>query len=267
MGFFRCDIHGFCFNFLRFLYLYTYYKHKNEILYINDTINILSTNDHLLFDTFVLPSSVVYSAQYINTTSKDEIVKYLNTVSIYTLKAAAKDVFTIKTNIQEEINILKSSIPAIDIGIHIRKGDKITTNEADDLPIEIYIDAVQKAYIKLGKERVNIYLMTDTNSIIEEFRVKMDKNWSLYVIESVFPVDGHIQEVYNNYEYKVKAYLYKRLLAELDILINSSIVICTFTSNIGRYIYLKGENEVISVDQQISSENYMYGYNMGVLFI
>lgn len=265
---------GFGSNFLNFFmcYLFTV-KGKNKNLFLSDTTNNISNNFHLITDTFkTLPK--INLTIFNGITIQQNQLQYLRqwfekTMTFEDLKSEAKKIFQLNDKFLNNIKLLKNQMPIdFDLGVHIRSGDKITTNEMKEISLEKYIEAI-KIYeeTKTEKEKINIYIMTDNINVIkklqEKEKEKENSKWKLYFIESPIKYTnsmGHIQKEFNNSSESDKMKAYIHFLTELSILQECPMILCTFSSNIGRYLYLtqKDGGKIESLDDK--SFNLFGGY-------
>ena len=236
---------GFCSNFFKYFMCYLYSQRSNKIMYLNDTISTIDTF-HLILDIFKEPKNVKYTSYKtldIYDNNIKDLVHYLSTLTEEYLREQATEIFKLneKTEIIIKDRILQSGIPDIDIGIHIRSGDKITSGEMKELPLAHYISAIKNmAFNKTGA--INIYLMTDNISIIDKLREKSEPNWIFHAMEPPIPfTEGHDQRAFNSNMNKDKILALYHFLAEIYILQRCPNIICTYSSNIGRFLHLTRE--------------------------
>jgi len=234
---------GFGSNFFNFFMCYLYARSKNDILYLNDMKNNISDKYHLITDTFKdLPYIVftLYNGRTIQQQKPLELNKFYSSLNIDFLKSEAKRIFQFKPIIHTKISLFIKDLPPIDIGIHIRTGDKITTGEMKAISLQSYINAVKEYHFE--KDTINIYLMTDSIRVIKEFKELAEESWSIYsLVSPITNINGHLQKDFNSYPSSVKMDAFHHFLAEIKILQECPTIICTFSSNIGRFINLTGK--------------------------
>jgi hypothetical protein len=83
-----------------------------------------------------------------------------------TICKEAREVFQFKPALLEELQKRTAGLPPIDIGVHVRMGDKIMSGEMKAIPLQAYIDAIHEAKTSLGKETVAVYIMTDVPACV-----------------------------------------------------------------------------------------------------
>jgi hypothetical protein len=237
---------GFCSQFNNFFYSYLYTNSLGKKLVVCDNPSPLGVNVHFLKTTFQDISGV----EYIDLVNPTNILldkrlnltyNFLSNKTNTELRAAAKEFFKFKPAVLDEIK-KRNNIPPImqfDLGVHIRSGDMITTGVMKAIPLKAYIDAIQAFQKQSAKLKLNIFLMTDNYEMFEQLKAKGDKSWSFTTLPSAkFYAKGHIQGDFNLLPRKTKEDMYYNFLTELTIMKKIPSIICTFSSNVGRFLYL-----------------------------
>ena len=121
------------------------------------------------------------------------------------------------------------NIPDNYISIHIRRGDKIVTGEMEDINLNIYVDAIRKySYISN-----NIYIATDDVTVISYISKKLsDIDIKIYYNKEN-KLKGFDEKTYNLKSDSVRRDEVLNMLFDMDMMINSSFFIGTFSSNVG----------------------------------
>ena len=121
------------------------------------------------------------------------------------------------------------NIPDNYISIHIRRGDKIVTGEMEDISLNIYVDAIRKySYISN-----NIYIATDDVTVISYISKKLsDIDIKIYYNKEN-KLKGFDEKTYNLKSDFVRRDEVLNMLFDMDMMINSSFFIGTFSSNVG----------------------------------
>ena len=121
------------------------------------------------------------------------------------------------------------NIPDNYISIHIRRGDKIVTGEMEDINLNIYVDAIRKySYISN-----NIYIATDDVTVISYISKKLsDIDIKIYYNKEN-KLKGFDEKTYNLKSDSVRRDEVLNMLFDMDMMINSSLFIGTFSSNVG----------------------------------
>jgi hypothetical protein len=231
---------GYGTNYQKFFMCYLYAKYMKKKLYLCDTTSNISQSFHLILDTFQPMSNIVYTNKNGLTIFDDKIIdmnKFLLTLTDDILCSEARNIFQLNIQTQQKVDalLLEQQFPPFDIGIHVRMGDKITSGEMKEIGLDIYINSIKDAQKRLGKDKVNIYVMTDNSQIIKSIS---DPSWSVYSLPSPIPSTGHDQRKFNSMSTNDKMAAYYHFLAELHIMQHCGSIICTYSSNIGRFLYL-----------------------------
>ncbi len=243
---------GYGSNFFNFLFCYLYAQHKKQTLYLKDTRNNISTTYHLILDTFEKLPGIVFTTQDGFTVQQlfpKEMNEFYESLPDTQKKLEARRIFTLRKPIQEKIEELRKGLPLIDYGIHIRTGDKITTGEMKAISLDVYLEGAKTYQMASGKPTLQIYIMTDSKNALETFKEKADPSWCLYNLPSPIQTEsGHIQSVYNSFPPELKLQAFYHFLTEISILKDSSAILCTFSSNIGRLLKLLTDSPIQSLD-------------------
>jgi hypothetical protein len=175
------------------------------------------------------------------------------------MKKTAQNIFSFNSSAQEKITSLIRERglerTRFDVGVHIRSGDKITTGEMKTIGINEYVQALRKVQNNLKKKDLNIFVMTDNISLYEELLARGDPSWSMTTLEetSAYTAKGHNQGVFNLLPQEKRVSLFYQFLTELHIMQRIPNLVLTFSSNVGRFLYLtsyavQDEENVISLD-------------------
>jgi len=238
---------GFCSQFNNYLYSVVLAKKEKKTLFLFDKISPISLSYPILQNTFIMPPEVKPltiippNAESVQRTHSKKIRHLLSYSSEEELRNTARSIFRFTPSMAEivEKEIAKYSFPKFDVGVHIRSGDKITAGEMAAIPIERYIRELQN--YKSGKPVVNVFVMTDNPSLLDGLRT--DSGLQIYSLEHKSPCSGaHVQSEFNRSPRKTKEEAYIQFITELSILQKVPGVICTLSSNIGRFLYITRED-------------------------
>ncbi len=221
---------------------YLFAQNLKRILYIQDTTSNISSRFHLIFDTFIAPPSTFFTEKRgipVSVERGHQLNMYISSLSRKSVCEKAKTIFKFKPEVLTRLKDSVAHLPPIDIGIHIRTGDKITSGEMGAIPIQTYIEALRRAK---QKDTMNVYVMTDNPCILEQLKGGLDESFHLFMLEHPILIsDGHDQKTYNSLDSKKKLEAFYHFLSEMYILQRAPICICTYSSNIGRFIYMTSE--------------------------
>lgn len=241
---------GFCSEFNKFFYAYITAKERSRKLYVTEQVTAIANKYPLLQSTFVSPSDVEFStfpmSQHQKLTSLQTYPIVWKLTTDY-LREQAKRFFTFKDSRLQEADAFLSSFKnfpkRFDMGVHIRAGDKITTREMSAIPIDSYVSAIRAYQIANKKETLDIFVMTDTYKLYEELASKADESWAVYTLDDKIAQLGHNQGKFNDgLTRQQKEFEYRRFITELLIMRNLPYIVCTLSSNVGRWLYLLIEN-------------------------
>ena len=98
-----------------------------------------------------------------------------------------------------------------------------------------------------------VYVASDEPNIINQLR-NLRPNWEFIQISQTYSKStGHQQRSFNRLSVDNKIELTRILITELEILSRVNYVICTFSSNICRFVQIlrqQAPNTVLSLDQE-----------------
>jgi len=255
---------GICSNFIQLFYSYLYCEKNVELLYVFDKPNCVSDTFPMFQGILNENSLIKYLKEIPKDTKRMDYKTIVNNHSLSAMpfskmKKTAQSIFSFNSSTQEKIMSLIRQKglerTRFDVGVHIRSGDKITTGEMKTIAINEYVYALQTIQNNLKKKDLNIFVMTDNLSLYEELMAKGDASWSMTTLEepSVYTMNGHEQVVFNLLPQEKKVSLFYQFLTELHIMQRIPNLILTFSSNVGRFLYLtsyaiQDEENVISLD-------------------
>jgi hypothetical protein len=254
---------GFCSNFNQFLYAYAYSVAEGKPLQVYDLANCVAVTYPLLKNTFIDMSGVTYTdGMSLGTTSTRRsiarVMMNAQTMPLATLRRQAQQLFQWRPEFIPTLEGVLSSagLPAeFDAGVHIRVGDRITTRDRRTVPVDDYIRAVKKIQADLKKEEMNLFLMSDSLTAVEEFKKKMPTTWKVYTLPSALPSpDGHIQSQFNRAPARARMTAYHSFMAEILVMQSISHIVCAMSSNVGRFLYYTVEHpeNMVSMDEKFS---------------
>lgn len=238
---------GFCSNFNQLLYAYVHHRKEKIPMNVLDKPNCLSANYRLFKDTFLQPNGIIYIDE--PGKNKFHVKKWPIMMSLphEQIREYTQHLFRLNEKTQTEVDKLKPDV-LFDVGIHIRTGDKITTGEMKKIEIEEYVKAVDK----LKKDELNIFIMTDNYDTFEKFLSYCKPGWKCWTLCKK-EQRGHMQNDFNLMEKDKRFEGFYQFLAELYTMKTIPTLILTYTSNIGRFLYLLGDStqNIVSLDMKV----------------
>ena len=254
---------GFCTNFNQFLYAHIYAMAEGRSLDVYDLSNPVSISFPLIKNTFSFEdvSGVKFTdGPSITSTSlrryMPRIMDTVRSMPISSVRSVAQSIFqwnqAFLPTLESILTTLK--LPAtFDLGIHIRVGDRIAMRDRKVVPVDDYVRAAKK--FQGTKEKLNIFLMSDSVTAIAEFKKKADKSWTIYGLPQSLPnPEGHLQSQFNRAPARARLAAFNTFMTELLVMQSINDIICTFSSNVGRFLYYTVEfpERVISLDEKFA---------------
>ena len=242
--------------------------------YLNDNVLVVN-NSYKVLKMFPKPSFPI--PRYIPSTIPSFIEEALLKLKVkdpwlwFTSQFLGYLVLRPNDEFQKTLENVKSSISFSNIGLslHIRRGDKITRHEADFIPDEKFIDAIQNLYDHQNIKEINstriIYIASDDN--LSNLKKILPSNYIMKRLPPKYLSEGLQSYFTQNFP----SIILESILIDINLLAHTDFTICTMSSNIGRLIYLLKNavppydttNRVISLDSQEFFGRYTwYGFNV-----
>ena len=242
--------------------------------YLNDNVLVVN-NSYKVLEMFPKPSFPI--PRYIPSTIPSFIEEALLKLKVkdpwlwFTSQFLGYLVLRPNDEFQKTLENVKSSISFSNIGLslHIRRGDKITRHEADFIPDEKFIDAIQNLYDHQNIKEINstriIYIASDDN--LSNLKKILPSNYIMKRLPPKYLSEGLQSYFTQNFP----SIILESILIDINLLAHTDFTICTMSSNIGRLIYLLKNavppydttNRVISLDSQEFFGRYTwYGFNV-----
>ena len=180
---------------------------------------------------FFSPTALLSKESFQRMHSGDFLSQYSEGELLNAVSNSFKKFYNYNALTQNSISEKKQyiNIPDNYISIHIRRGDKIVTGEMEDINLNIYVDAIRKySYISN-----NIYIATDDVTVISYISKKLsDIDIKIYYNKEN-KLKGFDEKTYNLKSDSVRRDEVLNMLFDMDMMINSSFFIGTFSSNVG----------------------------------
>lgn len=263
VNFFQTTEGGFCSNFNLLFLAYTNALKNSSPLYVHDFPNSVDQT-FPLFQSILKDNSTIKYLKEVPPKSNPIDSKKLSSqfqisTNFQTLKRMARDLFFYNGDAQEKImsRIRGAGLErtVFDVGVHIRSGDKITTGEMKTIPISDYVNALATFAKRLGKPNLSIFVMTDNMKSFEELKQRSPPNWTFTTLQKVssYTMNGHTQHSFNTLPSSERQELFYQFLTELHILQNIPNLVVTYSSNVGRFLYLTSRfqhtaDSIVSLD-------------------
>lgn len=261
--FFQTSMAGFCSNFNEFVLAYLYCKRKGIPFQVVDKPNCVSLNHSLLEPILKIHPDITYLKQCpeVGKLQRSDMLKDTS-FTAEEFQTAAKTIFQLNKDTDMKIaEFFKSrKFPLqtkFDVGLHIRSGDKITKGEMKAIPLETYVQALEQVAKKLKKTTLNVFVMTDNTTVFQKLSAKLPRTWTLYTLqeEYIYTRTGHSQGTFNLLSTRIRNESYIQFLAELEIMKRLPHLVVTFSSNIGRWLYITNQvaakDDIVSLDEEV----------------
>lgn len=180
---------------------------------------------------FVNPTALLSKESFQRMHSGDFLSQYSEGELLNAVSNSFKKFYKYNALTQNSISEKKQyiNIPDNYISVHIRRGDKIVTGEMEDINLNFYVDAIRK-YRYISN---NIYIATDDVTVISYISKKLsDTDIKIYYNKDN-KLKGFDEKTYNLKSDSVRRDEVLNMLFDMDMMINSSFFIGTFSSNVG----------------------------------
>ena len=142
------------------------------------------------------------------------------------------------------------------IGVHIRRGDKITSKEMQKIHLDKYVNTI----INYKGISTNIYIATDDTSIINDIKGKLCTHGFNLFYNSKNNSQGFNEADFNHSSKQARQEETLNVLLDMEVLIHSAFFIGTYTSNLSRVVpFFLGLDKCISLDNDWNIINSMNG--------
>ena len=242
--------------------------------YLDDNV-LMVDNSNKVLEIFPKPSFPI--ARYIPSTIPSFIEEALVKLNVqdpwlwFTSQFLGYLILRPNDEFQKTLQNVKTSVSYHNIGLslHIRRGDKITKHEADFIPDETFIEAMQDLYDHENIKEINstriIYIASDSD--LSSMKKVLPSNYIMKRLPPKYLSEG-LQSYFTN---KFPSIILESILIDINLLAHTDFTICTMSSNICRLIYLLKNaippydttKRIISLDsQEFYRRYYWYGFNV-----
>lgn len=228
-----------------------YYKPKEFYGYyfrfiLNNIYQILHPNHLLTKDIFE------------DMRSKEFIDETLGDYAFNSMASSFKQMYILNDN--TKIKIYKRmdalGLPDNYIGVHIRRGDKITSEEMQEIHIAKYVNYI----IKHKTISSNVYIATDNISIIDELTQQLLPHGICVFYNYLNQSQGFNEAAFNRFSRQARYEEMLNVLLDMEVLIHSKYFIGTYTSNLSRVVpFYLGLDKCTSLDNDWNIINSLNG--------
>ena len=231
-----------------YLYAYIYSETLGQPLYVYDRTNSIGYNYPLLLRTFEQEPKILYTDAMVPSASSTKkratqlkIQETILSLPIDSLRKHAEGLFVWNdTLLQRIVGLgLKRFPSTFDVGVHIRAANRVGRQDLPSISIEKYLFAIKDLQKSSKKTKLNIFVMTDTVSMLEQLKKAADPSWTIYNLPtSLINPDAHVQARFNSAPFREKTPVYESFIAELVTIQKSAAIVCTMESSVAKFLYL-----------------------------
>lgn len=216
-------------------------------------LNLLSMNPHIWFGNLVYLNNMYFKFKHKNVILGSEIYgiirsdEFMQNIPAERFRAEIRDLMQFNQGIKKQFGyeFARLGLPDCFLGVHIRRGDKITTGEMKAIDLEVYADAIEKSGYK------SIYVATDDIESVLYLRDKLKKNGLSIYYNSTLDQVGFSEGSFNHKSRTNRFTDTITLLFDVYCLSKSNHFIGTYSSNLSRVIpSLIGFDKCVSLDEQ-----------------
>lgn len=173
--------------------------------------------------------NVIWGADVYGSFRETSYLQHINADKFFSeLKVVLQLNDALQNEFQEKMSQMDLNVSFL--GVHIRRGDKITTGEMDNIPLSRYIDAIRETSYK------HVYIATDDYHSVEFIKENLQPLGYVICYNPDLSASGFSEGSFNH---SAKAARYKEtctLLFDICMLFRASYFIGTYSSNLSRVI-------------------------------
>jgi hypothetical protein len=242
-------------------YMFSIINTRN--LYVYDGANAISSTYSFLQETFEPTESIHYVSEMmpgvtvLTGNSDPRYAGFLTQTPQNTLRSNATPVLRWNQKMLESImEITKAQeLPSkFDVGVHIRSRSRVDMIRPPT--VASYVSAIEDALRTQKVKEQNIFVLVSEPTDFIEFQNLAPKSWKLFQISPASSTIRGINTIsFNRQSTAVKLNAYKEHIAELYCMQQSTNIIGTLSTDIGKFLYLtaKTPETFKSLDVQIYS--------------
>lgn len=142
------------------------------------------------------------------------------------------------------------------IGVHIRRGDKITSQEMQEIRIGKYVSSI----LEHKDITLSVYIATDDVTIIDELSQQLSPHGISVFYNNLNQSQGFNEATFNSYSRQARYEEMLNVLLDMEVLIHSQFFIGTYTSNLSRVVpFFLSLDNCTSLDNEWNIINSMNG--------
>ena len=207
---------------------------------------------------FLHPNHLMTKDIFEDMRSKEFIHDVLGRNAFILMASSFKQMYALNKDTKDYLTQITDSLrlPADYIGVHIRRGDKITSKEMQEIRLDKYINTI----VNYKSISSNVYIATDDTSIINGIKEKLCPHGFNIFYNCQNQSTGFCEADFNNASKQARKEETLNVLLDMEILIHSSYFIGTYTSNLSRVVpFFLGLDKCVSLDNDWNIINSMNG--------
>lgn len=228
-----------------------YYKPKEFFtFYYRQTLNYLY---HIIHPHHLLTKDIFEDMR-----SNEFIFSVLGEKAFNLMASSFKQMYRLNNNTKNHLKqrIGDLRLPDDYIGVHIRRGDKITAKEMQEIHLDKYVNTI----INYKCISSNVYIATDDTSIIGDIKEKISPHGFNIFYNRNNNSQGFNEADFNHSSKQNKKEETLNVLMDMEVLIHADFFIGTYTSNLSRVVpFFLGLDKCISLDNDWNIINSMNG--------
>jgi hypothetical protein len=240
---FQTGTSGFCTQFNRYFYHVFYARRIGKALQFRDTPSCMGDTYPLIRSLFQ-DASGARIVETLPAGSPRQDIKMFDVLSRTprdTLRVAAREVLRWRPEVESQIQgVLKAmGIPdRFDVGLQIR------TSATKPISVDRYLRALD-AFVATAPagRKVRVFVASDNATALKELQARTSgAPYEIYSIAGDHGVNGHVQATFATKPFDDKFNDMMIFLTELYLLQRCPMLVCTLSSNVGKFLLLTAES-------------------------
>ena len=228
-----------------------YYKPKEFFSFY--FIKILNQIYNIFYPHHLLTKDI-----FENMRSKEFIYDILGNEAFKLMASSFKQMYILNRNTKDQLKqrIDNLGLPKDYISVHIRRGDKITSQEMQEIRIGKYVSSI----LEHKAVNTNVYIATDDVSIIDELKQQLAPHGICVFYNNQNQSQGFNEATFNRFSRQARYEEMLNVLLDMEVLVHAKFFIGTYTSNLSRVVpFFLGLDHCVSLDNDWNIINSMNG--------
>lgn len=204
------------------------------------------------------PSHILTKEIFNKMRSKEFVYDIIGDKAFNLMALSFKRIYILNKYTKKQIKqrMVDLDLPNDYIGVHIRRGDKITSKEMQEIRLDDYVNIIKKNKVISS----NVYIATDDSSIIKVMKKKLEPFGFNIFFNNQNKSVGFNEADYNNFSTEAKREETLNVLFDMEVLTHSNFFIGTYTSNLSRVVpFFIGLEKCYSLDNDWNIINSLNG--------